>query len=153
MGLSYNWQALKSKIDSMQPDGNTNQAIGLQWAWLTLTGAPFTIPPKDSNYKYQEVIILLTDGENTESRFTKNLSATAARQAIDARQATMCSNIKTAGITVYTVQVSTEGDPTSSMLRNCASDPSKFFILTSANAIVSTFQQIGTNLSNLRVAR
>jgi len=31
MALSYDWTALNKKIDAMQPDGNTNQAIGLQW--------------------------------------------------------------------------------------------------------------------------
>ena len=37
--------------------------------------------------------------------------------------------------------------------QNCASSPDKFFILTSANQIVTTFAQIGTNLSKLRIAK
>src|SRR6185436_13330487 len=69
MGLSYDWTALNNKIDSMSPEGYTNQAIGLQWGWQSLTAAPFTIPAKDSNYQYQEIIILLTDGLNTEDRW------------------------------------------------------------------------------------
>ena len=32
MGLSSDWTALSGKIDAMQPNGNTNQAIGLQSA-------------------------------------------------------------------------------------------------------------------------
>jgi len=64
-----------------------------------------------------------------------------------------CSNIKAAGITLYTIQVNTDGDPTSTLLQNCASDSSKFFLLTSANQIVSTFAQIGTNLSKLHIAK
>ena len=64
-----------------------------------------------------------------------------------------CDNIKAAGITLYTIQVNTGGDPTSTLLQNCASDSSKFFLLTSASAIVTTFNQIGTALSNLRVAK
>jgi hypothetical protein len=32
-------------------------------------------------------------------------------------------------------------------------DPSKFFLLSSANAIITTFAQIGSTLSNLRVAK
>jgi len=39
------------------------------------------------------------------------------------------------------------------MLQNCASDSNKFFLLTSADQIVTTFQQIGTNLTQLRVAK
>jgi hypothetical protein len=64
-----------------------------------------------------------------------------------------CANLKTAGITLYTVQVNTGGDPTSTLLKNCASDASKFFLLTTANGIVTTFNTIGTALSNLRVAK
>jgi hypothetical protein len=64
-----------------------------------------------------------------------------------------CTNIKNAGITIYTIQVNTDGSPTSTLLQNCASDSSKFFLLTSASQIVTTFQQIGTNLTQLRIAK
>jgi Flp pilus assembly protein TadG len=146
MGLSNDWTALSSKIDAMQPRGNTNQAIGLQLGWQSLTAAPFTVPDKDPNYKYSQVIILLSDGLNTQDRWYSNASS------IDARQQKTCDNVKAAGITVYTVQVNTGGDPTSTLLQNCASDSSKFFLLTSSTEIVTTFNQIGTALSNLRLA-
>src|SRR3990172_2890235 len=146
MGLSYDWTALGNKITAMQPKGSTNQAIGLQMGWQTLTASPFTIPPMDSNYKYKQVIILLTDGLNTQDRWYTSQSS------IDTRQQKACDNIKAADITIYTVQVNTDGDPTSTMLKNCASDPGKFFLLTSSQQIVATFNQIGTALSNLRLA-
>ena len=146
MGLSNNWTTLSSKIDAMQPVGNTNQAIGLQMGWQSLTAAPFTIPAMDPNYKYTQVVILLSDGLNTEDRWYTTASS------IDARQQKTCDNIKAAGITVYSVQVNTGGDPTSLLLKGCASDSSKFFLLTSSVQIVTTFGQIGTALSNLRLA-
>jgi len=146
IGLSNNWTTLSSKIDAMQPVGNTNQAIGLQMGWQTLTAAPFTVPALDPDYKYNQVIILLSDGLNTEDRWYTTASS------IDTRQQKTCDNIKAAGITIYTVQVNTGGDPTSLLLKSCASDESKFFLLTSAAEIVTTFGQIGTALSNLRLA-
>ncbi len=146
MALSNDWTTLSAKIDAMQPNGNTNQAIGLQMGWQTLTAAPFTIPAFDPKYKYTQVIILLTDGLNTQDRWYSNASS------IDTRQQKTCDNIKSAGITLYTVQVNTGSDPTSTLLQNCASDPSKFFLLTSSVEIVTTFGQIGTALSNLRLA-
>ena len=146
IGLTYDWTALSNKITAMQPAGNTNQAIGLQMGWQTLTAAPFTIPATDPNYKYQQVIILLTDGLNTQDRWY------TSQTSIDTREQKTCDNIKAAGITLYTVQVNTGGDPTSTLLQNCASDSSKFFLLTSSQQIVSTFNQIGTALSNLRLA-
>jgi len=145
-GLSNDWTALANKINAMQPSGNTNQAIGLQMGWQSLTASPFTVPAMDPNYKYTQVIILLSDGLNTQDRWYSNASS------IDARQQKTCDNIKAAGITVYTVQVNTGGDPTSTLLQNCASDQNKFFLLTSANEIVTTFNQIGTALSNLRLS-
>src|SRR5215510_12471029 len=146
MQLSSDWTALNAKVDAMQPVGNTNQAIGLQVGWQTLTAAPFTIPPIDPDYKYQTVIILLTDGLNTEDRWYTSQSS------IDTRQKKTCDNVKAAGITLYTVQVNTGGDPVSTLLQNCASDGGKFFHLTTAGQIVSTFGQIGTSLSKLRLA-
>ena len=146
IGLSYDWTALTDKVNAMQPNGNTDQAIGLQMGWQSLTAAPFTIPAMDPNYKYQQVIILLTDGLNTQDRWY------TVQSQIDTRQQKTCDNIKAAGITIYTVQVNTDGDPTSTLLQNCASNSSKFFLLTSSQEIVATFNQIGTALSNLRLA-
>ena len=146
LGLSNEWTALSSKITDMQPNGNTNQAVGLQAGWQSLTAAPFTVPAMDPNYKYTQAIILLSDGLNTDDRWYSNASS------IDTRQQKTCDNIKAAGITIYTVQVNTGGDPTSTLLQNCASDASKFFLLTSSTQIVTTFNQIGTALSNLRLA-
>jgi Flp pilus assembly protein TadG len=146
MALSNDWTALSAKIDAMQPVGNTNQAIGLQMGWQSLTEAPFTIPTQDPDYKYMQLIILLTDGLNTEDRWY------TSERSIDNRQQTTCTNVKAAGITVYTVQVNTGGDPTSSLLKSCASDATKFFLLTSSDQIISTFQQIGTALSQLHLS-
>ena len=138
---------MNNKVDAMKPAGNTNQGIGLAWGWQSLTAAPFTIPPMDPKYKYQQVIILMSDGLNTENRWYNNASQ------IDARQKIMCDNVKAAGITLYTIHVNTDGDPLSTLLKGCASSPDKFWMLTSANQMVSTFKQIGTQLSNLRVAK
>ncbi len=151
MGLSYNWTALKNKVSAMSPNGSTNQAIGLQWAWQSLTASPFTIPAMDPSRVYKQAIILLTDGLNTQDRWYGNGSSTSTQ--VDARQKILCDNIKAAGITIYTVQVNTGGDPTSTLLQGCASSSDKFFLLTSADQIVTTFQQIGTELSELRISQ
>jgi Flp pilus assembly protein TadG len=149
MPLGYNWSAMTTRVDSLNPGGMTNQGIGLAHGWMSLVGGgPYPTPPAmDPNYTYSKVIILLTDGLNTQNRWYSD------QASIDARQQMTCTNIKAAGITIYTIQVNTGGDPVSTLLQNCASSPDKFFHLTSANAIITTFQQIGTNLSHLRVAR
>jgi len=148
MGLSYDWTGMNNLVSTMVAAGSTNQAIGLQVGWQSIAGGgPFTVPAYDSNYTYQKIIILLTDGLNTQDRWYSDQSS------IDARQALTCSNIKAAGITLYTIQVNTDGDPTSTLLQSCASSSDKFFLLTSANQIVTTFNTIGTALTKLRVAK
>lgn len=148
MGLNYNWSGMTSLVNSLSPVGNTNQGIGLQLGWLSLVGGgPFTVPTKDANYKYSEVIILMSDGENTQNRWSNSQSA------IDAREALTCANAKAAGFTIYSIQVNTGGDPTQAVMKGCASDSSKFYELKKANDLVSTFSSIGTALSNLRIAQ
>jgi Flp pilus assembly protein TadG len=150
---TYDWTALNDKVDAMVAAGNTNQAIGLAWGWQSLTtGSPLSAPDKDPNYQYQDIIILLTDGLNTQNRWSTTQSV------IDDRERTLCDNIKTAGVTIYSVQVNTGNDPTSSVLQYCAgtrpqvADTGKYFLLTSPNQIITTFNQIGIGLSKLRLA-
>jgi Flp pilus assembly protein TadG len=152
MPLSYDWTALKTLIGNLQPTGNTNQGIGMAWAWLTLgVGVvPFNAPAKDTaNYEYKDAIILLSDGLNTQNRWYNNASQ------IDARQQILCANAKAAphNIKVYTVQVDTGGDGESAVLKGCASSPDQFYRITDPNQTVSVFNSIGQSLAKLRVAK
>src|SRR5262249_39698216 len=86
-GLSYDWDAMQKLVDAMTPTGSTNQAIGLAHAWLSLAGGgPFTVPKEDSGYTYTQIIILLTDGLNTQDRWYSD------QKSIDARQKMTCDN-------------------------------------------------------------
>jgi hypothetical protein len=80
MGLSYDWTSMNSLVDLMQPAGNTNQPIGLVWGWQSLVGGgPLAAPAKDSNYTYKEIIILLSDGLNTQNRWSGSQSSVDGR--------------------------------------------------------------------------
>jgi Flp pilus assembly protein TadG len=155
--LSLNWASLKSSISTMQPTGGTNQPIGLAWAWQSLQPtAPLNAPAEDPNYSYVHAIILLSDGLNTEDRWPANGNGvTQFGGQIDARQKILCDNIKSQGVTIYTIQVNTSSppDPTSSVLQYCASGSQNFFLLYSASQVITAFNTIGTSLSRLRVAR
>jgi Flp pilus assembly protein TadG len=149
MPLSFNWSAMTTLVNNMVPAGETNQGIGLAHGWMSLVGGgPYPVPPPmDPNYQYTQIIILLSDGLNTRNRWSN------AQAAIDGREAMTCANAKASGITIYAIQVNTGGDPLQTVMQNCASGADKFFMLTSASQMVATFQQIGTRLSNLRVAK
>ena len=147
MPLNYNWTNLNSEITNMYAGGNTNQTIGFALGWQALTqGNPFNPPALPANTN--QVIILLSDGLNTQNRWTTSQSS------IDAREEAACDNAKAAGIIIYTIFVDLNGTQgSSSALQYCASDPSKYFDLTTSGAIVSAFNQIGTQITNLRVSQ
>jgi uncharacterized protein YegL len=148
MPLSYDWTALKAKIDTMTPVGNTNQAIGLAWGWQSLTStAPLNAPPLETGFTYQKIIILMTDGLNTQNHWTTDPAQ------IDARQRLLCDAIKADGVKIYAIQVNTSvpADPTQAVLQYCASGAANFYQLNSASQLLSTFQAIGTSLSKLRL--
>ena len=154
MGLSYDWTSMNSLVDQMYPNGNTNQPIGLVWGWQSLVGGgPLSAPAMDPNYTYQQVIILLSDGLNTQDRWYSTQTPIDNRMVQTGNGSGTCANIKAAGITIYAIQVNTGGDPLSTLMQNCASTTDKFWMLTSASGIATVFNQIGTNLTKLRVAR
>ena len=113
----------------------------------------FTVPPMDSSSTFNQIIILLSDGLNTEDRWYITQTPIDNRMYQTGNNSGTCANIKAAGITIYTIQVNTGGDPTSTLLKDCASGTDKFFMLTSASQIATTFQSIGTNLTQLRIAK
>jgi hypothetical protein len=151
-GLTYDWDALNTLVDSLEADGNTNQPIGLVWAWQSLVGGgPLTMPSKSSNYNYKEIIILMSDGLNTQNRWSSSQSSVDKRM-YDNGIGT-CANIKATGVTIYTVHVNTNGDPMSTLLQNCATDSAKFWMITSAGDLGTVFNTIGTDITKLRVAK
>ena len=158
-GLSYDWSGMDSLVTQMSPAGSTNQPIGLVWGWMSLVGGgPFTVPPTNSNYSYDQIIILLSDGLNTADRWYGNGGSVSPE--VDARMydkskngSGTCANIKAADITIYTIQVNTGNDPTSTLLQNCASGTDKFFLATASDQIATAFKKIGTDITKLRIAR
>jgi Flp pilus assembly protein TadG len=157
--LSYDWTTLKSNIDAMVANGTTDQQIGLAWGWLSLLQqSPLSAPAETSGYTYNKIIILLSDGDNTANRTypwdgTGGYPPQSTIDAIDARQKVLCDNIKAAGITIYTIQVNTDGTANSTVMSYCASDSAKYFSTTTSSGISTAFSSISTSLSKLRIAR
>jgi hypothetical protein len=113
MTLTNDWSGLNARIDAMQPVGNTNVTIGLQVAFQSLSAvAPFNAAAPQSDL--DKVIILLTDGDNTQNRFSTSTNS------IDSRTEKACTNANAANIKVYTVRVI---DGNANLLRGCATKP------------------------------
>jgi Flp pilus assembly protein TadG len=136
---------LNNKIDAMKASGNTNVTIGLAWAWHALTP---TLPLPEGSApdpsKLDKVIILLTDGTNTQNRWSSSESS------IDNRTSTACANVKAANIQIYTVRVI---DGNTTLLKNCASKPTMYYDVQQASQLNGVFTSIAQTLANLRIAK
>lgn len=144
MPLSYDWAALNSKIDSLKASGNTNTPIGLVWGWNMLTpGAPLSAAAAPDPKKLNKAIVFLTDGDNTENRFT------TVQSKIDARMSALCTAVKAQNIQIYMIRVMNGNE---ALLKPCATDPSMYFRVTSASQLTEVFNSIAQALSNLRIS-
>ena len=64
--LSTSKTAIKTAIDAMAANGNTNVQEGLAWGWRTLSpAAPFTAGRARNDIDNRKYLIVLTDGNNT----------------------------------------------------------------------------------------
>jgi Mg-chelatase subunit ChlD len=171
--LTSDKATVDSKIDSLTAGGSTNIGEGLMWGWRLLSpGEPFTGGRSYSTPQNNKVIILMTDGENTYSaasnlnkstygafgygikgRLGTTYTSSAYRSSMDSKMLTACSNAKAAGVRIYTVAFRLETDPVSqNLLRTCASAPDKFFMASNGSVLITTFQQIAKELTQLRVS-
>ena len=68
--LTTDFASAKSKVNSLASNGGTNQPIGIAWGWQSLTqGNPLNAPAEDPNYQYNHVLIVMSDGLNTQDRW------------------------------------------------------------------------------------
>jgi Flp pilus assembly protein TadG len=150
MPLSSDWTALDKKIDEMSPNGNTNVSLGLAWAWHSLTSSvPFN-EAAAADPELDKVVLILTDGDNTEAWDNQTNKNITSQSTIDARTTKVCDNIKADGIKIYSVRVI---DGNASLLKGCASNPSMFFDVKQASELDAVFQSIAEALANLRIAK
>ncbi|MBN8961566.1 MAG: pilus assembly protein [Rhizobiales bacterium] len=160
MPMTNNWTTLKQAIDNMNPTGGTNQAIGVAWGWqsLSTTNGPIAAPAKDANYVYQDYLVILSDGLNTQDRWPSygngNTQYTCNGQlCIDARQKKLCDAIKANNITVFTIQVNINNiDPKSAILQDCATD-GNFQMITSSDQTADAFNNILSQIAKLRISQ
>ncbi len=143
MTLTNDWSALNAKVDAMTPTGNTNVTIGLQMGFQMLSPvAPFNASaPKED---LDKVIILLTDGDNTQNRWS------TSQTSIDNRTKLACTNVNTGNIKLYTVRVI---NGNASLLQQCATKPDMYYNVQNAAQLSAVFNTIAQNLANLRLSK
>ena len=142
--LTADWTALDAKVDEMNPAGMTNVTIGMMWGWHALSPTEPLTQGVVARSDVDQVMILLTDGLNTQNRFTTNAGQ------IDSRTAAVCDNIKKAKIKLYTVRV-IEGNL--NLLQGCASAANMFYDVQVASQLKDVFTSIAASLSGARLSK
>ncbi len=141
--LTNNWTALNNAVGTMVATGNTNVTMGVAWGWAALSqDLPLNEAQAANTPRLTKYMIVLTDGDNTENRFTSNSTT------IDGRTSAACTNAKAAGIQIYTIRVI---DGNANLLRNCASSPSMYYDVQSASQLSPVFKKIASEIASVRL--
>ncbi len=151
-----NESALDGKIDAMVGSGNTYIPAGILWGWNLLdSSAPLASAKTKSWMKSSggtKSMVIMTDGENTLSadypyHWGNNVVAA------NAKTAELCDNVKSDGITVYTVAFMVTNGTAKDMLSKCASDPTKAFTADDSAALNQAFNDIAQSLMATRLTK
>jgi hypothetical protein len=174
--LSTDKATVKAKINEMAAKGMTSIGEGAAWGWRMLSpGAPFTEGRAYDADENQKVLVLMTDGQNTytpNSTFLKSqyglfgfvargqlgttsTNSSTLTSAMDTRTLQTCTNMKAAGVIVYTVAFQIPGDEAGALtlLQNCATDSDKYFAPNTEADLLNAFNAIGKDISMLRISQ
>jgi Flp pilus assembly protein TadG len=158
--------------------GGTMANLGLQAGWFTLSPlwrglwggpTPAGLPLDYGTPDTDKAVVLLTDGTNEWYDYSKpptgdytaygrlsegRLGTTSASQAttrINNRMVDLCTAMKAKNITIYTITLMVTNTTTMDLYRSCASQPTYYFNSPTVTELRGIFQQIGSQLSNLRI--
>jgi hypothetical protein len=140
--LTDDFAGLKSQLDSMTPYSWTHIALGVEFGFHLLSdNAPFTTGVSYSDKKTEKIMIVLTDGAQTEPAF-----GPAGKRDVSQGESNLealCENAKAKGITMMTIAYDLNDTDTRKRLRNCTTDPTKhFFVADDTSAVASAFDNI-----------
>ncbi|MDC7675624.1 vWA domain-containing protein [Asticcacaulis machinosus] len=143
MGLTTDITAARAHVQKMAPAGNTNVTIGVQWGMEVLSpGLPFNTGVAFGTENINKYMIVVTDGQNTQNRWTTKTAD------IDARTLEACKAAKAKGITIFTVRVM-EGN--SSLLEQCASRSDYYYNLSNASELSGALGSIVRSIKKIRL--
>ncbi len=154
--LTDDMTEVKARIDSLTASKETYIPIGLINGWRMLDAdLPFdSLSNKED--KRKRALILMTDGQNTLSLSDpyKDGEHTGSDQAeANALTSELCSNIKDAGVDIWTVAYNFDDPISKTMLSECATSSAQFFDASNQASLVSAFEEIGKSLFVARLSR
>ena len=152
--LTHSKRDILDQITSMTATGETYIPSGLIWGWRTLSpDAPFAdAGPSTGADRPRKILVLMTDGANTKSaNYPDHEGGDAA--AANAITAELCTNIKGAGIEIFTVAFNVVDVATRDMLQACATSEPHYYNASGVTGLEAAFAQIGQSITAVRLAR
>jgi hypothetical protein len=162
---------LQAITDLFVPSGaETYIPMGLIWGWNMLTPEQPLTRARSKEFMRENggrrALVLMTDGMNTRTPE----SATGHRVVVPSQSpyrnwgpepisytqhltSELCNKIKADGIDIYTVAFTVDDATTDNLLRNCATDPRKFYKALTPNDLLAAFEAIGDSLKRVRLAQ
>jgi Flp pilus assembly protein TadG len=144
--------ALVARVGQMRASGCTNITIGAAWGLATLQGRA-GVPGASTGGGVERIMILLTDGDNTQNRWVNDCSGSGNRTAIDDRTREVCRTVRGAVDRLYTIRVINGNQ---GLLRDCASTDPKtgerlYYDVQDAARIDGVFQEIVSAILGTRL--
>lgn len=170
-------------ISELVSGGSTGGHMGLMWGWYAVSpnfSALFTGDSRPADYsdEVSKSVVLMTDGvfneafcEGVVSRDSTNSTGGNAEKiglrsppgtgncnspngTSAAQAAELCTAMKAAGVTIYTVGYRIAADTaTQEMLENCSSGPAFYYLANDGDALMRQFAAIAQAVSQLHVSR
>jgi hypothetical protein len=169
MPLTGNPDNLKDAIDAFTTSSNTAGQIGTAWAWYMLSPNWANLwdsgrRPAPYGSTVKKVAVLMTDGEyntqyckgvDTDTKISKSETQRgSACTTIDSKDhaLALCTGMKNAGITVYTVALDVDTGPRD-LLRSCATSTAHAYYANNESTLMSAFQDIALRTSLVLVSK
>ncbi len=175
-------QTLLTKIAGLRAvnRGGTMANLGLQAGWFTLSPrwrglwgdpTPAGMPLDYGLAEMRKAVVLVTDGNNEWHDYAKQptgdytaygrigegrLGTTTFDDAtgmLNTRMSRLCQQMKDAGIIMYTITIGQTNASTQNLYRGCASQPSYYWNSPNPDQLAAIFNQIGAQLTRLRLER
>lgn len=144
--LTSDFGKLRTQLDAMRPYAWTHIALGAEFGYHLLSpNEPFTEGVAYGDKKTNKIMVLLTDGRQTEPSFGSGVRSVAQGESNLER---ICQNAKDSGITIITMAFDLQDKDTRARLENCSSDPDKnFFVAEDSAELASAFKEVTTQIT------
>jgi Flp pilus assembly protein TadG len=165
--LTSDKDELLTKVEALAAKGGTAGHLGTAWAWYTLSPNWSSLwsaqgqPAPYGSEKLRKIAILMTDGlyntqydsngimvdygSSTCPNSANGCSTTQARE--------LCTAMKQKGIEIFTVLFEQNNQSIIETMKQCATDPTKYYSADSEEQLKQAFRDIAIKLSSLYLSK